>query len=517
MSKTKQAFLLIWIVGFCLYFRSLFFGFTYLDENVLILDNLKFLQNWSNIRRAFTQEVFFISHSSAAYYRPLLTISFMFDSLFSGTSPFMYHLSNIILHLAASSLVYKLLTKLKYNAALSLFLALVFTVHPVLTQAVAWLPGRNDSLLTVFVLGGFIFLLRYLEKRRWYLYMGQLLLFAAALFTKETALVMPVVFGFYLIFVGKVREVGVFLKLFIGWGIVVVPWYLLRRLALKDPISMTVDDVLRSLWENLPALVQFMGKIFFPFNLSVLPIMQDTTFVWGVAGLGILSILVFLEVWQGKTWRPVFGIVWFLAFLLPSFIRPNPTLVADFIEHRIYLPLFGIFIILAQSKALQSFNWQKLVYKFGGLTVLGIFALITFWHSGNFANRLVFWKNAAANSPHSPLGQRNLGAMYYLAGQPDLAEVYYKKSLALNEYEPMVHNNLGLIYAGRGEYVLAEEEYKKELSFNKDYDNAHFNLGLLYYKLGRLDEAKQLWEKTLEINPDYSDAYQALKVLEASK
>ncbi len=507
MSKTWQALGIIWIVGLGLYFRALFFGFTYLDDNVLILDNLSFLQNWSNIGRAFTQEVFYVLHNSAAYYRPLLTVSLMWDALWAGTSPFMYHLSNIILHLGAASLVYKLLTKLKYRAGLALFLALVFTVHPVLTQAVAWIPGRNDSLLTGFVLGGFILLVGYLEERRWSLYMGQLLLFAAALLSKETAVVVPVVSAFYVVWIKKFKLLG---RLVAGWGAVLVPWYLLRHLALKNPMGMTAADAGRSLWENLPAVVQLVGKIFFPFNLAVLPVMQDTTFVWGAAALGGVVILGFLG-------RPAFGMVWFLAFLLPSFIRPNPGVVADFMEHRVYLPIFGMFIILAESRVGQNFDWRKPVYKLGGLAVLGIFTAITFWHSGNFAGGLVFWKSAAANSPHSPLAQRNLGAMYYLAGQPDLAETYYKKSLALNEYEPMVHNNLGLIYAGRGEYALAEEEYKKELSFNPNYDNAHFNLGLLYYKWGRWDEAKLLWEKTLVINPDYGDADEALKILEESE
>lgn len=87
MLKNKKIFFLF-ITAFILYLPSLFFGFSYFDDNVLVLDNLRFLKNLGNIFQAFQQEVFHIQHFSAAYYRPILTLSFMFDAQLSGTSPF---------------------------------------------------------------------------------------------------------------------------------------------------------------------------------------------------------------------------------------------------------------------------------------------------------------------------------------------------------------------------------------------------------------------------------------------
>ena len=76
----KRPYLWISLLGLLVYIRSLSFGYTYLDDHVLILENLFFLRDPGNIVKTFTQEVFHILHSSAAYYRPMLTISFMFDS-----------------------------------------------------------------------------------------------------------------------------------------------------------------------------------------------------------------------------------------------------------------------------------------------------------------------------------------------------------------------------------------------------------------------------------------------------
>lgn len=515
---------MIWLIGFVLYFKSIFFNFTYLDDNVLILDNIAFLRDTANIFSAFTKDVFYVMHSSAAYYRPLLTISFMFDALFSGQSPVMYHFTNIIIHLAASSMVFLVLLKLKYEKIISFVLSVIFLVHPVLTQAVSWIPGRNDSLLTVFILASFIFFLDYIEKEKNRSIFWSVFFFLLAIFTKETALLVPIIFIFCAFLrhfsfkkeftknfnTSQHRSDGkksILIKFGAGWLISIAIFFILRQVAFKNPLPVSVKDIFFSVFFNSPALIQLLGKVFFPFNLSVLPIIRDTTFVFGALAIFFILILVIIK---GGFKMMLFGIIWFVVFLLPSFIRPDASIVADFIEHRLYLPIIGIIIFLAESRLCKRLEGWRLA---GWIFLASIFFILTFLHQNNFYDRTAFWKNAAENSPHSPLAQRNLGAMYYLDGQYDLAEAFYKKSLALNKFEPMVHNNLGLIYANRGLYREAEQEYLEELSFNPNYDNAHFNLGLLYYKAGKVEEAKKEWQKTLEINPEHSDAIKLIDFL----
>lgn len=208
----------------------------------------------------------------------------------------------------------------------------------------------------------------------------------------------------------------------------------------------------------------------------------------------------------------LFAFFWFGFFLAPSFVRPDPNIIADFIEHRLYLPVLGILIFIAEIRGLEVVNRIKAKYYWLVLAVLFFFfGPLTFFHQNVFADKFTFWLNASENSPSSPLAQRNLGAMYHLEKKYDLAEKYYKRTIEINDLEPMVHSNLGLIYANRGDLTGAEREYLKEISFNPGYDNAHFNLGLLYYATKRIEQAKKEWEKTLEINPDYVDARNALE------
>lgn len=511
------------LFGFVLYARTLFFDFTYFDDNVLVLDNLPFLQDVHNIFIAFTREVFHVLHGSAAYYRPLLTLSFMPDAIIGGSMPAMYHFTNIIIHLIASCLLYYLFRMLKYSKVTAVFSALIFVAHPALTQAVAWIPGRNDSLLAVFVLASFITFIQYTQKKRTKYVVVSTFFFACALFTKETALVIPVVFLLYLL-AKKESHSSTAIKFGGGFALVGTLWIVLRHFALKNPIPMSPQDMVQSVWNNVPASIQLLGKVFLPFNLSVLPIIQDTTFIWGALAL---VFVVSLFVWEfvlydtsrrTHTLMMLFGAIWFCAFLFPSFIRPNPTAVADFIEHRLYLPIIGILILVIESRLTTMAKMIRGSVVHTTITIITlIFFFLTLVHASNFSNKLSFWKNAAETSPHSPLAQRNLGAMYFLDKEYHLAEDRFKQSLLLNKNEQMAHNNLGLIYMNRGEFAKAEQEYTQELAINPDYDNAHFNLGLLYYRMGKVAEAQKLWQRTLEINPEYQDAKQALESIRKSK
>jgi len=510
-GKWNPLFIIV-AIGFLLYGRTLSFGFTYLDDNVLILGNQYFLANVFNVFQSFFSEVFHIFGNSAFYYRPILTISFIFDYQFSLINPFMYHFTNVALHILASYLLFVFLTKLNYKKPISLVFSLIFLVHPVLTQAVAWIPGRNDSLLAVFVLSAFIFLIKYLKNEKSNNLIWALVFFGIALFTKESAVFAMPIMLFYVYFVyrkNKVIPIKNWLYFFVGSVCLIIFWAIMRHFVLNNPGSMTIIDMFESIYLNFPAVIQFLGKIFFPFNLSVLPVIQDTIFAYGIVATLLLAFIILIT--KSKRINFIsFGFLWFFAFLLPSFIRPNPNLIADFIEHRLYVPIIGIFIVLLETDFIKNID----VKKRSTLIVIGILLLvfggITFIHSKSFINRTVFWENAAKNSPHYPLAHRNLGAMKYLDGDMATAEKESKKALELNPEEAMAHNNLGLIYARQDKPKEAEMEYKKELEINPNYDDAFYNLGLLYWKEKRYDEAVDSWKKTLEVNPNHLDAFSAL-------
>ena len=508
-SSPLRPYLILVILGLAIYARTIFFDFSYLDDNALILENYPIISNISNIGQIFSSDVFF--SPDKFYYRPMLNISFLIDAVLAGPLPVMFHLSNILLHILASILVFQLFKKLGQNKYLAFLFSLLFLVHPVLTQAVAWVPGRNDSLLAIFVLGAFLSFLSFKEKPLLRYYLAYLIFLFGALLTKETAVFLPALVIFYWLFLES-KKISVSDKwLFvIGSGAIGFFWFLMRRLALGGELT-NYGSALLGVAGNSPALLVYIGKILFPFNLKTFPILEDSSLVPGVIAVIILSVLLFLS--RQKRWPyVVFGVAWFLLFLLPAFIRP--TGLPDFLEHRLYLSFIGFLILVAEIDWVKNLNWQsRRILALAGLFLIFLAAL-SFWHSGAFASRLSFWQSAAIGSPHSPLAQKNLGTMYYLDGANDKAEEYYQRALSLNSREAMVHNNLGVIYLNRGQYDRARQEFAQELQVNPNYDKALFNLGDLAYREKKWSEAFNYWSSALRVNPRYSEAYDHLLILE---
>ncbi|OIO38737.1 MAG: hypothetical protein AUJ75_02450, partial [Candidatus Omnitrophica bacterium CG1_02_49_10] len=493
--KGRRPWYWIILIGFLLYAKTLSFGFNYLDDNALILDNFYFISNLSNIPRLFMEDVFH-HHSGGSYYRPLLSLSFMLDAQLGGAKPFIYRLTNVSLHVISASLVFSLLIKLHYKKILSFFFSLVFAVHPVLTQAVAWIPGRNDSLLTVFVLFSFIYFLDTLNKKNRASYLSHLLFFALALLTKETAVLLPVICVLYIILISRDKLFSTnTLYLICGWAVVAVPWFLVRKAALKAPIGTADFDIAGSLAVNAPAIVPFVGKAIFPFRLSVLPVMKDTPMLYGAMAIAIIIFLIIFSKKKRINFI-IFGILWFLLFLVPSFIQSISS-TPNFSEHRVYLSLIGLAFLFLEFDFVKKVETNNRLNLALGAFVVALFAAITFYHSDNFRDKISFWENAVRTSPRSAFNGNNLGSMYYLEGLTGKAERAWRKALELNPDERLVHGNLGLLYMDRSSFPEAEREYKKEIELNPLYDNVYFNLGILYYKTGRPEDAAELWEKTI--------------------
>ena len=537
VSNWERIFLASWhpyawicAIGAILYFQILFFDFVYFDEGLLIIDRYYSLSQWSSLISAFTQEVFL---SLGSYYRPLLTISFVIDAKLGGAvpSPFMYHLTNIILHIIASCVLYLFLTRLNYRKGLSLFFTLLFTVHPVLTQAVAWIPGRNDSLLAVFMLVSFIVFMEFIGTKQWKYYFWHMFFFTLSIFTKELAFIIVPMALLYLHLVIK-EKLFSYNKLILcaGWLILIMIWILARSAALNTPSKFGTGDVINSMIRDLPAIFIFLGKTLFPFNLSVLPILEDSTYIFGILTLALLILAAVLSK-SKRSGYVIFGALWFLFFLIPSFITSNLSVVSFFVEHRIYISLIGIIIILLEIDFIKNITSKNSALMSIGIIILILFTALTFIHSRKFQNKQMFWSSAVESSPHSPLAHINLGYVYYTAGDLEKAEAACKRAIELKDDQAFAHLNLGLIYMDKEMFGQAEQEFTKELALNKASNKALFNLGILHHKegmhyLGRnelqkaaeaFNKAEADWRENLRLNPNEPLVHNQLGLLYMDK
>ena len=186
-ARWKYLLLLVASIGI-VYAQSLRFDFVTYDDYELVVQNGDFLSRVSNIAASFTTHVFTTHRAQSGYYRPLLLMSYIFDYQIWGLNPFGYHLTNIVLHCCTAVVVFLLLERLLKHRLAALLGSLLFALHPLQTESVAWVAGRNDVLLGLFVS---IMLLAYLyyreETASRNLYLISVAAFALALFTKESA------------------------------------------------------------------------------------------------------------------------------------------------------------------------------------------------------------------------------------------------------------------------------------------------------------------------------------------
>ena len=505
VSSNKKTAGIIALVVILVYGQTVFFDFVHLDEDDLIIGNQSFISSFKNFFEVFKHDVNFPSGFSP-YYRPILTLSFMADAFVGGLSPFYYHFTNLALHIAASALVFYLLLSLGYNSKVSLFLSLIFSVHPVLNQAVAWVPGRNDSLLAVFILLSLILFIKFTEKPSFLVFAGHAVFFTLAIFTKETAVVFPLILAAFVYFFKKKFWVSRYAIVLCLSSIAI--WHFLRQAVLttKDQAVYGIGEMI---FKHFPATLVYLGKVVVPYGFSVLPTLKDSSLWFGVISL---LVLIFLLYKNGISRKMFFGLFWFLLFLLPSLISYDYESRVVFFEHRLYLPLVGFLIVLAEIQ------WSR-VFTLSGNKVITTQVLVVITLSAlslvnlrHFKNRFSFWQSAVANSPNLARAHSGLGSAYLVQNETVKAREEYVRALNLNSQEKKVHNNLGVLYSNEKKWLMAEEEFKKEIEINSLYEAVYYNLGRLYAVNGRFKEAEIYWLKSLELKPDYIKSHQDLAV-----
>jgi Tfp pilus assembly protein PilF len=515
--KRWQAYLLIAALVVVLYGRTVDFGYIELDDSLLIVDGQAFLQDLSNIPAAFRTDVFDVRfHSSSAmYYRPVLVVTLMLDAQLGGVSPFVFHLSNILIHLLACCAIFTLLTRLGYKRDWSLLATLVFAAHPALVQAVAWIPGRNDSLLALFAVLSFLCLIRFVDalaagagtRTLALRYAGHLALFALALFTKETAVFFTLVVAYYLLAIRKVswRDRAI-MALVAGWASVCIFWLLTRHAALADrqaevPLSSLGDNAVA----NFPIFIAYIGKALLPLQLSVWHSPADTNLIYGLVPLVALGGLVIIS--QGALRQyVVLGTIWFAVFLVPSLVVP----ILTGMEHRLYLPLVGFLVVFLETDLTRQVDLRKPANVAVAAGLVALLAIASFQRSAAFTDKQAFWESAIRTSPSSALAHLNLGATYLDQSRLPEAEREFLRALEINPAEHMAHNNLGIVYARNGLLDAAEVQLERELELYPTYADAYLNLGTVKMRKGHEDEAVRLWERAIELNPQHLNAYASL-------
>ena len=523
-SSKYTVFFGLWlmVVGFAAYWPALPGAFIW-DDNAWTTDILRFLRDPAGLCLIWVQP------TTLQQYYPLTGTTFWFDYHFWKLWTLPYHVENVVLHLTAVLLFWKLLQKLQVPGAW--LAAGIFALHPVMVESVAWITERKNVLSMVFFLGTLLAYGRFNSfwkadddpPRRWGAYGLAFVLLLAALLAKTTTFSLPAV----ILLICWWKHGG------IRWRADVLPT--LPFFAVAIGLSLTTawlekNHVGATGWEwNIPfpercliaglAFWFYLGKLLYPANLCfIYPRWQfnvGSFWPWLYPATA-LATLCLLWLARGKIGRgPATAAFFYIGTIFPvlGFMNAYGMRYAFVWDHWVYLSSLGI-IALGAAGVTQLARHLNKPGALRGLAVvlLPVLALLTWKQSAMYADLETLWRTTIAKSPTAFLAYNNLGYIFLEKNQVQDAISNFNKSLEINPKFSEPYDNLGSALLRIGKTNEALVDFNKSIELDPTSPAAHYNLGVAWLEMGRADEAIIQFQTAVEIDPDFAKAYNNLGV-----
>lgn len=490
------------------YGQTLFFALGKLDETNIILENIGFLSNFHNLKEALFTDPFF--HKGGDFYRPMQNLSFMIDAHLSGTSGWAYYLSNLLLHFITCSLLFYLLKFTGNNRKTSLLLVLIFAIHPLFVQTVAWAPSRGDLLMSMSGLLCFIFFIHYIRSGRLLHLLCSISAFAFAILSKETAVIIPVMCFLWYFFVEKENKISLarlaipfafYTALFAGF--MIIRNYVVQINVPKGQFGLMPFIV------HLRTIPEFIFKFFLPLDLGPMP-----AFGWmpTLTGLFLMAGLIWLAIRfrKGSGNIYLFGLAWFLLFTIPALMYINKfgSAACDYMEHRAYLPSVGILLfvscLISRSSNLNT-NKNVPVILIAILVFFGFYAHI---YARNYKTPMSFYNLAISNNPSSGIAWFNRGAtrMNFEKDYP-AAIKDYEVSMKLYVNYAETYINRGFCREQLHDTLGAVADYETAARLKPSWYEPHVDLATIRRNMGLIKEAVQEYDTALTLLPSFYQGY----------
>ena len=498
---------------FMLYFRGMQNFFTNLDDDFYIINN-PYLRDfsWHGIKAIFTS--FYVGN-----YHPFTTIIHLFEYRIFKLNPLPYHLISILIHLANTYCVYRLIDKLTGKKPAAAFISLLFGIHPMHVESVAWASELKDVLYTLFYLLSLISYLYYSEKGyKITQYLICLAFFIVSLLSKSAAVTLPVLLIAIDIFKGRkinaksLIEKVPFLLLSIAFGIIAI--YSQKSDNSINDLSQGFNIIDRIFFLTY-TISFYLIKLFIPFGLSAMhyfPVKSPGGFLpWEYyLSLPFLALIVWLIIRKTSYHKEtIFGALFFLiAISVMLQILSVGSAIAS--ERYTYVAYIGLFLII--------YYWmQDLIKKQYQNIVIGVVSLFIIIFSVQTYSRVAVWKDSEILFTDVIEKNPNVYLMYWMRGnfrkainQPQAALEDYNKTIDLNPTYEDAFFNRGVVNDLLGYKKSAVEDYTKSIKLKANYPDAYNNRGWVNFQLKDTVKAISDYYKAIEVKPDFAEAYNNL-------
>ncbi len=490
-----MALAVIMIIAFITLQPVLDFSFTNWDDQFYVWqnDDIKDI-SIEGIRNIFKSNVL-------GHYHPVTIFSFALEYHFFQLDPYYYHLDNLLIHLLNTALVFWLIILLTKRVWAAIIVALLFSVHPMHVESVAWISERKGLLCGLFFLSSLITYIHYLKKSKFknnYLLLTFFFFIVASL-SKAVAVTLPVVLLIIDHYYKRkeirklLQEKIVFFLLAIGFGLYAIQsQHAEGAVHMLETPNINIFDRLIIGINNLgiyiaKAVVPYQVSCLYPYPKKVagtLPLLYYITpFLMIIVGL-----ISYKSVKHSKI--ILLGTLFFLATILLflQFIPIGDVIMAD---RYTYLPYIGLFLLL-------GVGWDHLFLHKKNATVALFVLLIGYTFSLSYQSyqRIGVWKNSGtlwtdviSNFPKVSLAYNNRSKIYIEQEKFELAIADYNMALKLNPSSFDAYNNRGNAYRKLGKMELAIQDYNAAIKLNRSFAMAYSNRSQSYYFLKDYEQA----------------------------
>ena len=446
-----------------------------------------------------------LSSDYSGNYHPLTMLSLAIDKAIDD-NPRSFHITSLIIHILNVLLVYLLVNLLFGNSWLAFFVALLFGIHPMHVESVAWISARKDVLYSMFFLAGMICYVRYLDKKSWLFWTLALLAGALAGLSKPAAVVYPLI----IILIAHLKEEPLRRELLRS-----IPFFLIAAAVAwlnfnaQESAGAVAEDM--SLGERLLTALFGLGfyveKAFIPLSLSTFhpfPKGNLNSSFWinvflgtSIAGLGIWSFF------KDKT-KLFFSIgIYCISLILVLQLIPfGSAIVAERYSYMAYLGLFLLILIILDGLISKgSIKWAMLSM----VSIPLLFATrerVKIWE-----NSETLWTDALKTYPLANKALNNRGTYYLDNDFHDLALKDFEKLIATSPSTQKAHYNRATVHYNLGNYDASLGDYLEARRREPGSPDNLYGLGNVYNRRRVFDSAMYYYDQVLNINPQH---YRAL-------
>jgi tetratricopeptide (TPR) repeat protein len=490
-------------------------GFFTLDDNGYVSGNSKVLSglNSDSIRWAFTA-------MHEANWHPLTWCSHMTDIELFGPDPHRHHLTSVVLHSLNGALLLLLLNMMTGSLWRSVLVAVIFSLHPLRVESVAWIAERKDIVCGLFFMLTLIAYCWYAAKPGRGRYLLALAFFACGLMAKPMLVTLP----FLLLLLdywplgrwpsgAESSPESVMPKLLREK----VPFLLLSLLssiitfqAQQIGGAVATIEVLPLVYRLENALVSYasyLEKALWPSALAVFYPLSIPIPTWRIVGSVMLLMIAGTMAFKWRHHRPwlAVGWLWYVGMLIPviGIVHVGLQSMAD---RYTYLPMIGIAIMLVWSIPAPETRVIRFTAISGGVLLTAALAMSSRAQLAYWRDNVSLFRHTVAVTSDNHLAECYLGDTLFEQGKNEEAIQHYNRSLLLKPYQPNAHNGLGMAFGMLGKLERASIHYNAALKLRPTFVEAHYNLGVIMMKEAKYADADEHFRAALKLRPNFSEA-----------